>query len=56
MITYRTLGDFIDDRKTVRAHCRTNLCHHSAKLDLEALARRYGTQAVQRIRGRRCMP
>jgi hypothetical protein len=42
MITYRTLGDFIDDRKTVRAHCRTNLCHHSSEVDLEALAARYG--------------
>lgn len=42
MITYDTLGALIDGEFRLSAHCYAHGCHHSAQLDLEALAQQLG--------------
>jgi hypothetical protein len=42
VITYRTIGQLADGRMSVTACCEANACHHSGRLDLEAIASRYG--------------
>jgi hypothetical protein len=39
---FRTVGQFADGRMTLTAYCEANGCHHSGRLNLEALAARYG--------------
>jgi hypothetical protein len=42
MLEYRTLGQLADGRMSVTAYCEANACHHSGRLNLGALAERYG--------------
>jgi hypothetical protein len=42
MLEYRTLGQPADGRMSVTAYCEANTCYHSGRLNLGALAERYG--------------